>query len=399
MFYLIRGNKIWVFSTMWVLGPICVIVLYKSIKRFEENNKRIEEEWVEYYKAHGITSPHDIRGGQQEPFDSELELVRQLQEVSESELVPQLINVTKPGFICLVRNGVSYLKDKTVKKLVIKHFSTKAKNGVIFITKSALCQLVVLHGLEVGPGFLNAVGLSSWVNPVRNTVSVTTAAYGVYLIWTGLKAKISLGTDPLVFSTNRRIRLIGGIVSLIISLLSLLWRRDPGFVHISSTYIAIDGRVVSRMKARIPEIEDVIILNSKSANKPLAIKSEVPSGICKIPGVAKIYKKCPPKITFTDPELQVEYHNSVNMNDVAKFSIDDNQKFNDLLDIGNPYLPETISEPPKIKAALSKTAKLKAKMVNFLDKFKDPEIIPEDSLWETNDEISSVVKNRIRDKK
>ena len=380
MIYIVRGNRLYVFSTMWIIGPIAIIILYKSIKK-------IEEERAEYYKAEGIKQPHDIRGGQQElePF--------------ESELVPQLINVTKPGFICLVREGVSYVKSKTYKKLVIENFSQKAKNGVSFIAKSALCQSIALYGLDIGPGFLNVIGLSSWVNPVRNTVSVTTAAYGVHLIWCSIRKVPPKGIKAGVFSKNRRIRFIGGIVSLLISLVSMSWSREPGIIYITSTYIAIDGKVVSIVKPRIEELMDVVVVNSENANKALTITNEVPSEICKIPGVAKVWKKCPPKITFSDPELGVKYHEMGNMNDIVKFSIDDSQQFNDLLDVGNPNLSETVPEPPRIKAAVSKTARLKAKVVHFLDKFKDPEIIPEDSLWETSDEISSVAKTRIRNKK
>lgn len=385
MVYIVYNGKLWFFSTMWILTPIGCVILYKLIQRTEQKRKRVQEEWAEYYKAHGITPPNDIRGGQQDPF--------------ESEFVPELVNVTNPGFICLVQDGVSYVKNNGYKQLAIRHFNDKAKDGVIFFTKSAFCQLIVLQGLEIGPGFMNTFGISSWVNPVRNSIGIGTAVYGLHLIWCSIRDQIPVGLDAGLFSKNRRISLIGGIVSLLVSLLSMFWNRNPGFVFISSTVIAIDGKVVSRVTSRIPELIDVVIVNSKNANKALTIKKEDPSGICKIPGVAKFWKKCPPKVTFTDPELGVEYHDMVNMNDVIKLSLDDNQKFNDLLDVGNPNLAETVPEPPRIKGTMSKTARIKAKVVHFLDKFKDPEVIPDESRWETKDELNPVVKDRIRNKK
>jgi len=47
----------------------------------------------------------------------------------------------------------------------------------------------------------------------------------------------------------------------------------------------------------------------------------------------------------------------------------------------------------------SKTAKLKGKVVRFLDKFSDPEIIPEDSQWDINEAKNSLVKEGIKNKK
>ena len=415
MIYFIYGRKMWIFSTMWVLTPIGLMVLVYLIKQINKENQRIDEEWIEYYKSNGITPPEnlknmrgveplkyleDMRGGQQDP------------DVPQDPVVPQdwvLVNATKPGFMCLIQTGVRYVKNKKYTQLVVKHFRHKAKYGVIFITKSALCQLIVLDELTYGSGFMTAVGLSSWVNPARNAVSISTAVYGGYLIYKAFRSKMVGGLSAKQFYANRRITLIGASVSLLVSLISMFWGRDPGIVYIASRYVAIDGKVVSEMKSRIPELPDVVSLNMRNTDQSLVvkIKNRIPEKICKIPGVTKIWKKCSPKVTVINPELGLDYDGVVNMADVVHLSMDDMETFNDVLDMGTPnfseaaseHVSEVVSESPKIKVTGSKTAKLKGKVVRFLDKFSDPEIIPEDSQWDINEAKNSLVKEGIKNKK
>lgn len=384
MIYLIRGNRIYLIDTMWILGPIAVVVLVVLIKQVNEENRRVEQEWAEHYKAKGMTPPEDIRGGQQE-------------QVVPNELV--LVDATKPGLICLAQKGLSYVKHTGYRKLVLKHFKHMGKDGVIFITKSALCQLIVLDGSH----FPTVLGISGWANTARDVVSLTSGSYGIYLIYKVITSKLSVGVDAKVFYRKRRVRVILAIGSMLLSLISKFWGRDPGIVQITGTYVAIDGKVVSKIKSRIPGLTDVVSINLKDSRHSLVVKDEIPSRICKIPGVTKVWKDCSPKITLTNPELGLDYDGVVNLGDVVKLSLGDNQKFNDLLDLGTPefsevvseHVSEVVSESPTIPMTGSK----KGKLVRFLDKFKDPDIIPENSQWELNDKTNAIVKGRIKNKK
>ena len=124
---MVRGKTVYLIDTMWVIGPIGLIVLVVLIKRINKENKRLQQE---YDEANGITTPEHVRGGQQEQF-----------EFGPNELI--LVNATKPGFICLAKQGVNYVRNKGLIRHVVKRFGHLAKDGVIVITKSALCQLIL----------------------------------------------------------------------------------------------------------------------------------------------------------------------------------------------------------------------------------------------------------------
>ena len=124
--------------------------------------------------------------------------------------------------------------------------------------------------------------------------------------------------------------------------------------------------------------------------------------VSQIAGVAKFAQTKSEKIIMSNytPELGGSYSESLSTDYVIQ-SENLTMKHDSIVNLGNPNPVELVSktitnDSPSKTQRRSKTKKIKAKMVNFLDKFRDPDIIPEDSRWEINDEISPIVKNRIR---
>lgn len=50
--------------------------------------------------------------------------------------------------ICGINEKFSYLKAKNVRKKIVSLFKSKARNGVILITASAVCQFLKIQGIE-----------------------------------------------------------------------------------------------------------------------------------------------------------------------------------------------------------------------------------------------------------
>lgn len=65
---------------------------------------------------------------------------------------------------CIKGTGLRYVNNHRIQQLVYSVFKFKAKNGVVFITKNALCYLIDIYGLGL-PAFLipvpDFIGISS----------------------------------------------------------------------------------------------------------------------------------------------------------------------------------------------------------------------------------------------
>jgi hypothetical protein len=63
------------------------------------------------------------------------------------DLVEDYIEVVHPN--CLLGKGIRYVNNERLCKIANSPFKSKAKDGVIFITKMALCHLVEIYGLHL----------------------------------------------------------------------------------------------------------------------------------------------------------------------------------------------------------------------------------------------------------
>jgi len=50
--------------------------------------------------------------------------------------------------ICGIEEGFSYVDNVRLKKIIISLYRHKARNGVIFITGTAVCQIAKLYGVN-----------------------------------------------------------------------------------------------------------------------------------------------------------------------------------------------------------------------------------------------------------
>jgi hypothetical protein len=113
---------------------------------------------------------------------------------------------------------------------------SKGKNGVISITKTVLCHLVEIYGLELPalpfpvPDF---IGVSGWHQLVRKIISI--AALGIPL------PILVLGQGPVAIGST-------------FGILVIPFTRDPGFIIIPRDLISAP---VDSIRRRIPDLADV----------------------------------------------------------------------------------------------------------------------------------------------
>jgi hypothetical protein len=62
-------------------------------------------------------------------------------------LVDNYIEVLHPNYI--VGKGFRYVNNERLRKIANSLLKSKAKDGVIYVTKTALCHLVEIYGLDL----------------------------------------------------------------------------------------------------------------------------------------------------------------------------------------------------------------------------------------------------------
>jgi hypothetical protein len=90
-----------------------------------------------------------------------------------SVIVNNYIEINYPNYV--VGKGMRYINNDRLRQIVNSLFKAKAKNGVIFIRKTALCHLAQTYGLDLPSlpiPIHDFVKLSSWYQLIRKIFSV-----------------------------------------------------------------------------------------------------------------------------------------------------------------------------------------------------------------------------------
>jgi len=314
---------------------------------------------------------------------------------------------------CVVGHGLRYLDNERFRKIIHALYHSKARNGVIFITKTALCYLIDVYG-GFGLPIAFPVPVTVTKEVLRFSDKTVAIKKALSILALGIPIPIiTLSTGPVWFV----ISMVAGVFGLLIAYST----REPDFLLIPTTLISnaplaeiIDSlsRGMPVISRRMPAVPDVVTVNLTPAAdfKPnLGGKIQM-AGIekpktpyeCLLPEQRFANGRCilpPSKITdivtnadLTD--LNLGYNDVVNMNDVTKLDFE----FSDRLDIGlKDENLELFGKVKEIQEEFQKSipsrglrgvAKVNpevakpGKTVNFLDKFKDPDIIPEHEGWD-----------------
>lgn len=254
--------------------------------------------------------------------------------------------------ICQFPPGVHYLNNKRfvylIKNLGINNIflplTRKAKKQIIFITVSALCQLIRTYGVYGATGEVQLIigdfGLTDFRILVKKAIA------------SGLATSIL----PVLF-------LLPGLPGYALAAALFTGGLRVAFTSTDAFGLAtelIDRSVdLKKLKPRIPYTQDVIVLNdgNRKCNMMISYKDD-PNSI----NLWSLFRRDIGSTTtgLNQPTVvnDIQYSDVINMQDIQNMP---ETIFDDVRDIG-------IKKP-------------RAKFVNFLDKFKDIDPIPDDETW------------------
>ena len=273
---------------------------------------------------------------------------------SKLQLVKALNEVDLFYEDCVVNEGASYINDATIRKYIVDNFGQKAKDGVIYISRSALCYLAKNYALEIASPVLRStlkmlpIQLPWWKLEVGSTFLPLTYIRGVaaFLITSGV---------PLIFAGplfGIPSRIVAGSFSILIGVILGKAAQDPTFDILME---AIESNGLTSIKQRIPGIIEVVCLNFNQQTEKLALlpTDQTPTPLyCLDPFAVGIKtSKCGASQFSSTQEfsstqvgersniLNIEYGEVVNMEHASKLSNDvvtNGIQFTDRYEIGIP---------------------------------------------------------------
>lgn len=370
LFIRVSPNRVFIFSEYWILVPlmlaidIAIIVQVKKSRAKKANNENKKELYSQKCKQckifhlamNNLLAALEIRGGE--------DFVKVLGNTAEN-----YIEVAYPN--CIVGKGLRYVNNHRLRQLVYSLFKSKAKNGVIFITKTALCHLVEIYGLDLPalpipvPDF---IGVSSWYTFVRKAISIM--VLGIPL--------------PMILLAQGPVAIISSVIATTFGVVSVYYTKDSGFTFIPTDLISAS---VDSIRRRIPDLPDVVSvdvdLEPSSRSKitmPVLAKENSPYE-CLLPDQMISNPRCtlrPTEVASVSSTASVafEYDDVVNMKDVTKLS---KLEFSDKYELFSGQK----SEPKSRLRGMSRLRK-QGKTVNFLDKFGDPKFVPDAEKWDAS---------------
>nr|WPV76516.1 hypothetical protein [Naviculales sp.] len=266
MLYIRVGeNRLFIISEYYILIPIMLwidyLIITKIKKSRQKKNCEIKKNYLTKCKqlkifhlaTSNLVNILQIRGGE------------------------DLVNITYPD--CRVGEGLRYINNDRIRKLVFSLYKSKEKNGVIFITQTALCYLIKRYGLgfpALPIPIEDFIGVTSWYQLIRKT--------GVAVL---LGASI-----PLVVLAES---LFSSVPGLLLGMAAIALSRYNLDLTIVSTSL-IKGPLQS-IKRRVPDVPEVISVDLRA--EPTN-KIEMPQGKyeCLLPEQRLTNPKC--RLTTTE---------------------------------------------------------------------------------------------------
>jgi hypothetical protein len=359
LFIRVSSNRVFFVDEYWILIPlvlaldIAIIIKVKKArakKKLEsEQLKQKSKRWKIFHIATGnFTAALESRGGQD----------------IMAQVVENYIEVIHPN--CLVGEGLRYVNNERLRKLVHSLFKSKAKNGVIYITKTALCHLVEIYGLALPalpipiPDF---IGISSWLVLGRKLIS--SACLGIPL--------------PMLILAQGPASVIVSLAAAGLGIIIMYHVQDPGFTIIPTDAISTPVSLINR---RVPDQPELVSVDLTSVGRKKIIMPEFSTSYeCSLPVQRMLNPKCILRtskivdfISNADVDVPLNYDQVVNMQDVTKLG---SVQFSDQFEV-------TSSSKPVAHFNLrgSKPFRNRAKTSKFLQNFGDTENILDSEEWD-----------------
>lgn len=349
IFFRYSANRIFYINEYWFMIPPAILANYFIIRKIRLDKKKMKDlkklrEQIEReikIKKILIVSL-GLSGG--------LNFLTLLTRGGSTDFIDStnLINSDDIRSLCKIEEGVRYLDDNRLRKIIINLYRNKRKGKIILITATAACHLLNQYGQTflAFPVAIGDFGLTSLYQSFRK----------------GFVILLLSGVAPLV--------MIGGRMALMFAVTLGITGLKLGFSNLD--FIPTSPVDLTKdLKPRIPGTSEVVIVNNR--NRVIMSEPVQENQECWLADQRFLNSNCkikpteiPDAIDSVLPDLK--YEEIVTMKDTTGLTALDKVEFTDKFDLG------------QTKPSISKP--LKAKEVNFLDKFGDSEPIGESDKWE-----------------
>uniref|UniRef100_UPI0030018762 hypothetical protein n=1 Tax=Cocconeiopsis kantsiensis TaxID=3082010 RepID=UPI0030018762 len=369
MFWIrVSKNRIFIVSEYYLLIPLTLIgsiAFIKKVEKAREQEKRLSEQenktvkkqggdkretskrWKIFHMAMGNLIPAlQIRGG-----DGFGENYNYINVINEN---------------CGVEKGIRYVNNERISKIAYARFKSKQINGVIYITGTALCHLIRMYGLHL-PALPTPI--SNFIGITDRLLFVKKTAFSLCLGVTVVLYRLYQGPIVLGVSTT----------SALFGLIGMIRTTDPG-IQIPTEVVSVP---IEFLKPRIADQPELVSVDLSPIDRDKISMSEFSKRYeCSLPDQIIHNKKCRPlrPSEITDIVADADAEQPIYYEDVVKL---DKVEFSDRFEVVPRPKPTTKSNLRGMKPL-----KKKGKMVKFLDKFADPEVIPEAEQWDITSSTS-----------
>jgi len=367
LFIQISSKRMFIISEYWILIPLMLaiqlIIARKLKKNRSQNNDKSKQftKWKIFNFAVG-----NFRGGH--------EITQFLEDY--------YIDVEHTD--CIIKPGVQYLDNPRLRKIVKYLFDDKVKNGVIFIIRTALCHIVSEYGLyqlELPIPIRTPVVVTSWILFLQKTITSAFIVSPAAII-------------TLLGTTNLSLTASG--ISFLVGLIGLTLTKDAGLAVIATQ--AFRGPI-SSLKSRINNQVEVVSIDIQPNDHTLVKNPLAPSYECSLPDQRIGNPNCAHhniiiEIINNDESANmildkiIEYDQVVNMEDVTGLRGD--------IKFADPFETVPLEKPGPIKSEHSRPnlRKKLRRTANLLDKYKDPENVPDTATWDTSSNTKHNIRNQ-----
>lgn len=261
--------------------------------------------------------------------------------------------------VCEIEEGIRYLDDPRLRKIITQLYRHKRKAKIIYVTATAVCHLANRYGqmFFALPVAIGDFGFTSLYQSFRKVLATI----------------ILGGIGPLYFK--------GTPVALFFAFILGASGLNLALTNLDIATSAVD--VTKVLKPRIPGTTDVVVMNNvHKQNKIIMCDPAKENHECWLPDQRLFNPNCKVKLTempdVVDPVLSdLKYEDTVNMRDVTGLN---QQTFTDIFDLKQ-------TEPSICKPR-------QGKEVNFLEKFGGSGQISESETWDIDDNEFMVPEQR-----
>lgn len=366
----ISSNRLFIISEYWLFIPFMVAINLVIVKKFSKDSSKDElnleqkrKIWKIFNIAIGnIQTNLNTRGG----------------EIIIQKLAGDYIDVRHEE--CILPSGIQYVNNDRLRKLVYALYPEKVKSGVIFITKTALCQLATEFGLGL-PALPIAVHdfikVSDWKIFFQKAVSSFLSTVPISLLGIG-----EATMTKYIFSG----------LSFLVGVTGMALTKDFGLIIIGTE--AVSGPL-SLIRRRLKDQPELVYMDVEPEPKSLVRRKLTQSYECSLPEQRIGNSRCARENKIIEIinnyksddviiDQIIDYDEIVNMEIVTGLP---NHDFSDQFEL----VP--IQKPAPIKKLNPKT-KPRSRTVSLLDKFGDPENIPDSETWDILENTEHNIQNK-----